>query len=118
METKIMLTCTNQCRPDYGKQYKFSSVFEYALNERKSYDQSTSEILDKEVMLSDSQIQEVVECAYKLDLKEICFDDFDIGNKWKDQSVIDFDNPIVDEEDVALSFYIAISEAWIRIACQ
>lgn len=115
---KITLTCTNKFREDYGKKYEYNSILEYALDERAAYDQNASETLDMEVTLSDSQIARVVDIACDLDMEVVCFGEFGIGNKWKEQSLIDFDNPYVDDEDVAQSFCNAINEAWLRVSCQ
>ena len=118
METKVMLTCRNENREDNGKHYVYDSVLDYAYSEREAFDCIASEILGREVKLNDSQIVTAVAKAYDLDLTSF-YGDNTIGNLWKHESVIDFDNPVTpisNGEDIAQSLYNALVAAWEEVA--
>ena len=47
------------------------------------------------------------------EIKNCMYDGADmIGNQWKNESVIDFDNPISKGEDVSQSMYFALLIGW------
>ena len=119
METKVMLTCRNTSRADNGQHFVYPSVLHYALSEREEFDEITSETIGRTVKLTDEQIVEVVERAYDIDLSNLYDGEAMIGNKWKHESVIDFDNPVTpisNGEDVAQSLYNALVAAWEEVA--
>lgn len=112
MKTKVLLTCRNPNIPECGKHFTYDSVLDYAISERAAFDELASEILKKDVELSDSQIAKAVEIAYEINVTSF-YDGADmIGNQWKNESVIDFDNPISKGEDVSQSMYFALLIGW------
>lgn len=116
MVEKISVVCRNKYRDDYGVQYEYNSLFDYAISERNCFNQLANETLelDCDVELTDEQIKEVVRKSYEMDV--FSEDLPEIGNIWKEQKFIDFDDPIVNGEDVAQSMFIAISNAWCILA--
>lgn len=101
---KVRLTVKNTSRTDYGKVYEYNSILDYLFDNRESFDEMLEE--DGFSCLTDEQIKEVVNVVFDTDIKS----DFDIDNSWKEQDLIDFDNPIVNGIDVAQSMYSAITD--------
>ena len=119
MDTMVKLTCRNANRADNGQCFVYPSVLCYALSEREGFDEITSETIGKTVKLTDEQIAEVVKKAYDIDLDRFFDGEGMIGNRWKQEVVIDFDNPITpisNGEDVAQSLYNALVIAWEDVA--
>ena len=116
MVEKISVVCRNKHRDDYGVQYEYNSLFDYAISERDCFNQLANETLDLDcdVELTDEQIKEVVRKSYEMDV--FSEDLPEIGNIWKEQKFIDFDDPNVNGEDVAQSMFIALSNAWCILA--
>ena len=82
--------------------------------------QNAIDLAVEEINSSDSEYKvEVVKRAYDIDLSNLYDGEAMIGNKWKHESVIDFDNPVTpisNGEDVAQSLYNALVAAWEEVA--
>lgn len=97
---KVRLTVKNTSRTDYGKMYEYNSILDYLFDNRESFDEMLEE--DGLNCLTDEQIRKVA---------NVVFDsDFNLDNSWKEQDLIDFDNPIVNGVDVVQSMYSAITD--------
>jgi hypothetical protein len=124
---RIIVTCQNKTRKDFGKTYHYRSLKGYLKDkgEREHLDSIAKDTFNQEygvdidVKLPVSQIGKVIRRAKKIDLvREFGQIDHTIGNVWKNQKVIDFDRSkcYVDGEDVAQSMYNAIVLAWSYVA--
>lgn len=124
---KIKVTCQNRARPDFGKTYIYRNLKSYLKDEgeRQQFDSLAKDTFNQEygvdidVKLPNSQLGKVIRRAKKIDLvREFGQVDHTIGNVWRNQKVIDFDQRrcYVDGEDVSQSMYNAIVLAWSYVA--
>ena len=113
----IKLTCTNKTRADYGKKYVFKTLHSYIRSEKSSLDEIAAENIGHEVDLPARYIGKVIRRAKKIDIVRE-FQDYTMGNLWRGQKVIDFDDSrkYVDGEDTAQSMYNAIVLAYSYVA--
>jgi hypothetical protein len=105
---KIRLTVKNTSRTDYGKVYEYNSILDYLFDNRESFNEMLEE--DGFNCLTDEQIRKVANVVFDTDIKNRFDSDFNLDNSWKEQDLIDFDNPIVNGVDVAQSMYSAITD--------
>lgn len=109
---KIRLTVTNTSRADYGRVYEYNSLLDYLFDNRGSFDEMLEE--DGYKPLTDEQIRQVANKVFDTDI-EGRFES-EINNSWREQDLIDFDNPIVDCVDVAQSMYSAVFDTCYLVA--
>jgi hypothetical protein len=105
---KVRLTVKNTSRADYGRVYEYNSILDYLFDNRESFDEMLEE--DGHSCLTDEEIREVANEVFDTDIEGRFESDFDLDNSWKEQDLIDFDNPIVNGVDVAQSMYSAITD--------
>lgn len=109
----VKLTCTNKNREDYGKRYVFPTLRSYIKSERDCFNSLAAENIGHNVDLPVRYIGKVIRRAKKIDIVRE-YQDYTLGNRWRNQIVIDFDdnNKYVDGENVVDSMYQAISLAY------
>ena len=111
---KIKLTCKNTSRADYGRVYEYNSLLDYLFDNRESFDEMLED--DGYEPLTDEQIRQVANKVFDTDIEGRFESEKELNNSWKEQDLIDFDNPIVNGVDVAQSMYSAILDTCYFVA--
>lgn len=111
---KIRLTCKNTSRADYGRVYEYNSLLDYLFDNRESFDEMLEE--DGYKPLTDEQIRQVANEVFDTDIEGRFQSEKELNNSWKEQDLIDFDNPIVNCVDVAQSMYSAVFDTCYLVA--
>ena len=103
------MTVKNSRREDYGKTYEYDSLLNYLLDNRVSFEEMLED--EEPIVITDEDCKAIVDLALKGDVKKAYLPFEDISNSWKEQELIDFDNPMMGNVDVAQSMYNAIYDA-------
>lgn len=122
----VRVRVSNKHRGDHNRVYYYSTVLDYALSERETFDVMASEELGVDVELDSQEIEEAVDEAYRVDLNELFPQADELSNDWKRVDLIDFDDSTQFNDpnwegsrpyfDIPRSMYNALAEGWIRVA--